>query len=73
MQDNPRNVISLRSRALDRAEARAVDAVLELAGEAMAALDDVLARGDVDMIYTAHRAINRAIAIALDHRLRTIA
>ena len=65
-------VIELYSAASDRAHARAVGAVEDLVGEAMAALDDVLC-GDIDAIYSAHRAINRAVGITLDHRLRTSA
>ena len=66
------NVVELRSRSADRAEARARAAVVALAGEAMTALAAVIA-GDVDMIFTAHRAVNNAIGITLDHRLRTSA
>ena len=65
-------VVDLRSVAADRAQARALGAVEALVGEAMAALDDVLC-GDIDAIYSAHRAINRAVGITLDHRLRTSA
>lgn len=64
------NVVMLRSGNLDRAQALALRSVLALVAEiddALHAVDD----GDIDSIFRAHRLVNRAIGIVLDHRLAT--
>ena len=70
MQDNPCNVVLLRSAARDRAEERALAVVVDLARETQVALNEVVI-GDVDWIWTAHRALNRAMGLVLDHHLAT--
>ena len=67
---NRPNVVGLRSSAKDRAQERALGAVHRHLREAREAIDAVLA-GDVDLVFTAHREINRAMGITLDARLST--
>lgn len=64
------NVITLRSAAIDRAEARALFALRELVAE----IDDALAAvadGDVDSVFRVHQLAGRAMKLVLDHRLAT--
>lgn len=58
-------VLPLRTR---RGGTRAERVVAELVGEASAALAAV-AVGDLDLIFIAHRALNRAVGVVLDNRL----
>lgn len=67
-QSNPPNVLSLRSRLKGRAPAPILAAVSAKLVQARDAIDAALA-GDVDMVFSAHREINRAVGIVLDNRL----
>lgn len=69
VQSNP-TVVELRSSGRDRAQERALAAVHRHLREAQAAIDAVLA-GDVDMVFTAHREVGRAMGVTLDNRLYT--
>jgi len=61
-------VVSLRPRGRSAAELALLRLVAE-ADDALAAVSD----GDWDAVFTAHRAISRAIGIALDNRIATAA
>lgn len=70
-QSNRPNVVKLRSGASDRAQERALAAVERHLREARAAIDAVLLVGDIDLVFTAHREINRAMGVTLDNHLST--
>ena len=61
---NGGTVVSIRGNTVARRE------LAELVNVARLELDAVVA-GDVDSVFAAHRAINKAVGIVLDNRLST--
>lgn len=63
-------VAQLRSRSTDPAQQRALAAIHHHLVEARVAIDAALA-SDIDMVFTAHLEVTRAMGVTLDNRLAT--